>query len=223
MELRAVAFLVAGFLFLTGCSAYHDVDNATSIYQSAHSALGSFAELNFEPIRIGASESFGLDASSPTFEFPRSGKSYFKAFELPIIDGPSTLTVRSSSFQNGYPSKGFAVFYPAITFLNKQKQPVAELDWADAQKEFLQPQGMGTAYVELVSDMAIHPSARYAIVHTHAACIGVNQRLHYLVPVPSPAVGALVDLTGGRDAAFDVMGAPDSPSGNVEIEFDRKH
>lgn len=223
MKLGAITFLVASLSLLNGCSAYHDVGNATETYETAHPSFSSFSEMNFEPVRVGESKSFGLESSSPTFEFPQSGKSYFKAYELPVVSGPATLSVRSSSFQNGYPSKGFAVFFPAVTLLSSDKRPVAELAWPQGHRELMRSQGLGTAYVELVAQMSSYPAARYAVVHTNAAYIGAKQRLHYQVPVPSPVVGVLLELTGGRDATFDVIGAPDSPSGNLEVDFDQKH
>jgi hypothetical protein len=129
--------------------------------------------------------------------------------------------VRSATFQNGFPTKGFAVFYPVVTFLNAEKQPVATLDWNEAQQELRPPEGFAipTAYVKLVADMTRYPSARYVVVHTDAAYVGARQKLHYLVPGYSLAGEALLEMTDSKDAAFDISGAPDAPSGNLKIEF----
>lgn len=207
---------VAACCFLASCVPYHSVSVATTSYQSSPLCCGSFGGMSFEQLSSEHPQSFGLDSTSPAFDFAEYGKSYFKAFELPVT-GPATLVVSSDSFQNGYPSRGIAVFYPVVTFLDSNKMVVGSIDWAKAPKEFLQ-HDVGGAYVRLSGE--IPANARYAIVHTNASYIGADQILHYRTRVTSPAIGVLVALTGGPDTTFAVTGAPDAPGNGLEIEVE---
>ncbi|MGH6889618.1 MAG: hypothetical protein ACREHF_10550 [Rhizomicrobium sp.] len=172
--------------------------------------------MNFEKLPAGQSESFGLTDASPAFDFSRYGKSYFRAFELSIT-GRATLVLISDSFQDGYPSKGIAVFFPVVTFLDSNKRFVGTIDWAKAPKE-LRQHDVGGAYVMVSGE--IPSNASYAVVHTNASYIGVAQNLHYRPPPQTPAVEMLEAVTGGPDTTFAVTGAPDAPGDGLDIEID---
>lgn len=73
------------------------------------------AHFRYEPLPADGAVDFEIDGRSPTFEF-QSGRSAFRAFELPAGGRPYTLEVRS--FLAGPPDPRRArVFYPVVAIL----------------------------------------------------------------------------------------------------------
>ncbi len=201
-----------------GCIAYRDVGDATDTYRSAPLCCTSFEAMTFDNLKIG-STNFSLDEKSLAFAFPSpEGKSYFKAFALPIT-GSGSITVRSTVFSDGYPSKGFALFFPELTLLDQNKRMIASVDWVNDhilhKGEF-----SGPAYVQTKVDLSSYPSARFVIVHTNATRIGTMQDLQssYNATVSGPPYFATVDAGGTSPAP--AVSSPIGPSSLV-IEVDR--
>jgi hypothetical protein len=86
--------IVSGFLtlFLSSCSIPFSV--VMKHYQDASICCKSMSEFKFEALHVGDSKSFKLNEESEAFLF-NTGKSYFKAFEIPQAGYPYHFLVKS--------------------------------------------------------------------------------------------------------------------------------
>jgi hypothetical protein len=73
------------------------------------------AHFRYEPLPADGVVDFEIDSRSPTFEF-QSGRSAFRAFELPTAARPYTLEVRSFLEGPADPRRA-RVFYPVVAIL----------------------------------------------------------------------------------------------------------
>jgi maltose operon periplasmic protein len=94
-----------------------------SRYQEAKANCNGYQEFGYEKLDIPDSKSFRIDKDSKVFGFD-TGKSYFKAFELPKYSSPYSILIKSYEL-NGKPTSFFApaityVFSPAIMFLDER-------------------------------------------------------------------------------------------------------
>lgn len=117
---RALIFLlVAGGFALPGCTIAPSQQEAADQIAAAPICCKSISELPFTPVAFPSTTEFTIDQASPAFEF-FSGKSFFKAFEIPQATEPYTIMVRSYLVTTMQLKQ--MVFYPVVVFLNDQHQ-----------------------------------------------------------------------------------------------------
>jgi hypothetical protein len=120
---RQSILLICLTFVLSGCAVPYS--KVISQYQDAPICCTSMQEFEFEGIQIGDSRDFDLNENSPAYQFD-TGKSYFKAFELPEWSSPYHLSIRS--YMLGDHIDSAYIFYPQILTLNDNYEVVRSTD-----------------------------------------------------------------------------------------------
>jgi maltose operon protein len=174
----------------------------------------SLADFPYEKLRLKDSKAFRMDEHSPAFDFA-TGKSFFKAFSLPLSPTPYTVTVRSylvgQDIQTGY------IFAPRVIFLNERFIATRTLEKGDfhyAQPGLFETWGWRAM---LESSTRIDQSARderYLIILTTTEALQEKTTLQYPVIIPFIFFGAVGAIATGETVDTPV---PNSPVGNLRI------
>ena len=119
---RAGRTAAAALLLLPACAALNPLSLEETIraVDSAKSCCASMKQFAYEPLPPLESMWFAINVESPAFEFP-TGKSYFKAFELPAYSGSYTITIKSYSGMHGpatAPPHSASVLVPVALLLD---------------------------------------------------------------------------------------------------------
>ncbi|MBA3031143.1 MAG: hypothetical protein FP816_20335 [Desulfobacteraceae bacterium] len=109
--MRKNILLTIAILFLTGCTYDYGLKLATSRLDNNDICYHSMEEIHYQKVPFNDEVNFFIDTKSPAYNFS-SGKSYFKAFELP--DSNEKLAIEIKSYFIG------DVLYPVITILNSK-------------------------------------------------------------------------------------------------------
>jgi maltose operon protein len=115
---RLMARIILGTLcciFLSACAA--SLETVMSRYKEASISCTDYQEFGYEKLDIPESKSFWIDKDSKVFVFD-TGKSYFKAFELPEYSTPYSILIKSYQM-GGSPASAY-IFSPAIMFLDER-------------------------------------------------------------------------------------------------------
>jgi hypothetical protein len=140
-----------------------------------------------------------LTAASPVFLFS-SGRSRAYGFELPEGEAPYEIQMRALPMGTvrGHPSGGSArsFVFPALLFLDGDRKPIA-----DESEDRIVAECVGgfSCDYSLSAQVAVPPGARYAVLHTLYARIGV-----YYTSTPQ----AWRADSSRADAAFFYPGRP---------------
>jgi hypothetical protein len=194
-----------------GCTAYRDVATATGAFDSTPICCASFSDMKFVALHVGAN-AVSLDIGDPAFDFGTNGKSLFKAFVLPAAS-VSAISIESTEFQNGYPSKGPAIFFPSIALLDANKVLVGTIDWI--HDGVLRPGDMGgAAYVKAEANLDNFPTAHFIVIYTKSANIDTTHNLKFTaVPVMNGgALGYAMSSLMGGESIVPVLGSPIAPN-----------
>ena len=100
------------------------------VYQDAMAAqrvcCDSLASVHYKPLAVGASVAEKIDKDSRVFGF-EEGRSRFLAWELPSLDKPFIVNMRSVVTPSGLPGTGgFYIFSPAIMLLDSAFQMIGK-------------------------------------------------------------------------------------------------
>lgn len=122
-----VWWAAAASLLLVSCAALKPVPLEETIrsVDSAKSCCASVKEFDYEPLAMLDSKTFEITDQSSAFEFP-TGKSYFKAFELPAYAVRYAITIESFPGRH-WPAKTLypaslstaSVFVPVVMLLDE--------------------------------------------------------------------------------------------------------
>lgn len=121
-------FLLSGFTFallLTGC-ATTSFEVVMTRYREAPICCKSYSDFSYENLQPGDSKSFDLNDASPAYAFD-TGKSYFKAFRLPLFSAPYRIIIRSYIIGNDLRSA--YIFLPQSILLNDRNEVVRSTDF----------------------------------------------------------------------------------------------
>ena len=94
MDLRILA-TAAILLLCAGCGTFVNPKGSYEAYRNARPCCASLAEIPMEKLEFPTKIEFMIDEKSPLFDFELYGKSFFKAFELPVVGSPYRADVRS--------------------------------------------------------------------------------------------------------------------------------
>jgi maltose operon protein len=131
-------------VFLPSCAALFPpkLEETMQSLASAPSCCAVAKDFTYEPLEFPGTTSFDISAESPAFDFP-TGRSFFKAFELPKQALPYTITIK------GYPGnhvpaqrhhrkpERYSVFVPVVMLLDRDhavtrlidERAVRRVDW----------------------------------------------------------------------------------------------
>jgi hypothetical protein len=156
---------------VAGCST---VSELQSVLDAKQPCCKSYAEMSFQPMQTDESVDFRLNESSPVYVFD-TGKSYFKAFQLPTDSTGKTLRIISSATGSvGLETRKWAqVYCPRTIFLDSGMSAIA----VHEQLPIFQ-RGSMFARIDhgFISDALIPQSAQFAVLHANAAKFGTIVR-----------------------------------------------
>jgi hypothetical protein len=191
---------ISALLLLLCAACGHFVDEKASLtaYRNAEPRCAAFADLPFEKLAYPADLDM-IDEKSPLFDFPGSGRSYFKAFELPSVGGPYRLVVRSYIVTSGFLNQ--LTFYPLVTFLDADRRPIGTT--SDREIRFLGStmldEPMENARVQIATLVPPEVPVRYIVVHTSRNLIELGDAgtdpvlvaasAPIFIPMPAPSGG----------------------------------
>jgi hypothetical protein len=217
-RIAAICLLV----LCAGCAGqphYIDFDGGMAAYKSQTASL-EIGALLFEQLADPSTHKFTVDQNDPMVVFPDDGKSYVKAFTLPVTTADYHLVIRSYTLVHGFTGTG--LYYPLVTFLDADKKPISTTSAADLK---LQWGGVGSdepdepARVKI--DIAITPQsqARYLVIHTEQKWVetGFKEPLDH----PPPPAWAFA-MVGVVALTMNSVSFPSSPIGPLEISLQDK-
>lgn len=108
-----IALAATGLVLLASCAAPYK--KVMERFDEEAPCCRSFEEFRYEPISLPEEKAFRVDGESGAFVF-ETGKSYFRAFELPPFATPYSITVKS--YLLGDSVKDAYIFRPAVMFLD---------------------------------------------------------------------------------------------------------
>jgi hypothetical protein len=189
-------------VLLTGCAT--TVDKQFASLDQSRVCCASVAEFKFEPLPAKGGK-FKLDQRAPVFDF-ESGRSYFKAFELP---GAGLRRYRVKSYFNGM----FIGQYldPVLLILDAEHRELAR---AALPLRFDDGNLFGDQNAHMVGFFAVDDDARYLVVLTAP--------FESEAPVAQTDPSVAVTMIGQTPIATPTTGTSirlhRSPTGTVRIE-----
>ena len=208
MKKTTLIILLLAHVLVSSCASDKPVDPAKSELETAAVCCEKYQQFYFQPLKLGATESFTIDRSSTTFLFD-GGKSYFKAFSLPVA-GKSYFVIVSSYFVDKEKRSGEPyIFSPVVMFLDADYRVTRKVD-----NGIVIPINSGNSmnHATLEMEIAMNPRVadeRFMIIYTTAALL--NQatdlkvykygygRIEDDYPVQNAPIGRLqVSLTSWR-------------------------
>ena len=166
---RTYAVIAPACLFLVSCAS---LDETMQSLAQAPSCCTAPREFTYEPLSFVGWKLFEITQESAAFDFP-TGKSYFRAFELPTQAEPFTFTLKSYvgshvPDQDSYrgPAR-FSVFVPALMLLDEDFAVTRLVDEKAARpidKILLPPVKLGMETTITIGRE--HANERYLVVFT---------------------------------------------------------
>ncbi|MGH8711157.1 MAG: MalM family protein [Burkholderiales bacterium] len=206
---KATTILLLTGALVSSCATDQPVDPARSELETAAVCCERYEQFYFQPLKLGATESVTIDRSSPTFLFD-DGKSYFKAFSLPVA-GKSYFIIVSSYFVDKEKRSGEPyVFSPVVMFLDADYRVTRLVD-----KGFVAVVNAGNSmnHATLEMEIAMNPRAadeRFMVIYTTTALLNQattlkvykyarGETIEDKYPVANAPIGRLqVNLTSWR-------------------------
>lgn len=206
-KVSLIILLLAGVL-VSSCAADKPVDPARSELETAAVCCERYEQFYFQPLKLGATESFTMDKSSPVFLFD-GGKSYFKAFSLPAAAKPYFVILSSYFIDKEKRSGEPYIFSPVVMFLDADYRVTRKVD-----NGIVIPINSGNSmnHATLEMEIAMNPRAadeRFVVIYTTTALLSqattlkvykyARARIEDGYPVQNAPIGRLqVNLTSWR-------------------------
>lgn len=177
----------------------------------------TIGEFRFDPLSIGDTVRFDLGAGSPAFAFD-TGKSYFRAFELP--PAVRSYSVRIQSFMMGDHINSAYLFFPHVVTLDarfgvvRSLAPEAfELRRASYAETAAETWGLPWKLEGSVRFDAENRAERYLVVLTTDELLGRSTSTETLriVPVILPGIVTAIPTTKEQVAV------PHTPAGHLNV------
>lgn len=183
-------FFTAGAA-LGGCAA--DIAKSTAQLHETKPVCKTFAEMAFEPVTYGDELSFEITPEDGSFEFD-SGKSYFRAFQLPIHPAqyPVSVTSHFYSVEN-------KIFFPFLILLDEKYRKTRVLTRAKTFRSW------GTTAI--LSKFYVQPNEKFMIIHSTPSLFGVSEFSY----------GSSTMLTPYGGFLYMTQNVPYAPTGELEI------
>lgn len=174
-----------------------------------------FSDMPYEKLSLKEDATFAIDEKSPVYEF-KTGKSFFKAFELPCSEQPYSISLRS--YLTGFDYRTSYIFVPSVVLLNENFQIIRVID--QAHFEFAMPgfaegqnfNAMLEGFIDVVSQGA---KERYMIIYMDRTLWGKKVTMYRQTTIPIFISSIMATVPAGRKA-FQV---PASPVGRIRLVF----
>ena len=169
MKKTTLSLLLTGVL-VSSCAADKPVDPVKSELESAAVCCERYEQFYFQPLKLGASESFTIDRGSHAFLFD-GDKSYFKAFSLPVAAKPYFVIVSSYFVDKEKRTGEPYIFSPVVMFLDADYRVTRKID-----EGVVNPIEAGNSmnHATLEMEIVMNPRAaneRFMIIYTTPALL----------------------------------------------------
>lgn len=202
-------------LALAGAASAREPDPAA--LQRATPCCTTLAGLPFRPLPADRIELIAIGPESPVFDFD-TGRSYVVALELPPIELPYIVQVRSYAL--GDVVKRSRVFYPAALLLDARHEvlarrqpedlPVVKTKYGDAARENRWGLPLRLEWDILVDE----PDTRYLVLHTTEQALAGRSTTTTRQAIPIILPGIVTAVPGRKE---DVTVAH-SPDGQLAVQ-----
>jgi hypothetical protein len=162
---------VLAVLLLTCCATVGPLDTARRGLDAAAACCSSYAQIHYEPLVIGSAENITIDGGSPAYPFD-TGKSYFKAYRLPVTAKPYAVFIHSFVVESQSRSGDSYVFRPVVMFLDAGFNVTRTLE-KDFDASINSGDSLNQASLQM--RIAVNPRAlyeRYMVIYTTAERLG---------------------------------------------------
>jgi hypothetical protein len=181
---------------------------------------GTLAELRYDRLAADRAGLFDVGEESPMFVFD-TGRSFVLAVELPPLEPPYTVQVRS--YLVGGAVQRSEVFYPAAILLDADHQvlarleaedlPVVKTSYGDAARE-----NRWGLPLRLQWDILIErPEAKYLVIHTTGRALATRSITTTREAIPVILPGVVTALPGKKHE----VGIQHSPLGRLALQVVR--
>ncbi|MEK9940227.1 MAG: hypothetical protein VW548_04600 [Methylotenera sp.] len=155
-------WFIIGVGFLGGGCA--TVANTSAVLSTTPSCCKSLADFKYEQLALDKAVQLTLSDKSPAYEFP-SGKSYFKAYSLPVEKKQTTLRVRSwATGSVAFETEKLSQLYcPEVTFLDKHYKAVFSNDLIPSPAQGALATGWRPSFI---AEFEVPPEATYVLLHS---------------------------------------------------------
>jgi len=169
MKKTTLSLLLTGVL-VSSCATDKPVDPVKSELESAAVCCERYEQFYFQPLKLGASESFTIDRGSHAFLFD-GDKSYFKAFSLPVAAKPYFVIVSSYFVDKEKRTGEPYIFSPVVMFLDADYRVTRKID-----EGVVNPIEAGNSmnHATLEMEIVMNPRAaneRFMIIYTTPALL----------------------------------------------------
>jgi maltose operon protein len=198
MKIITLIILHLTGVLVSSCAADKPVDPVKSDLETAAVCCERYEQFYFQPLKLGATESVTIDRSSTAFLFD-GGKSYFKAFSLPVAGKPYFVIVSSYFVDKEKRSGEPYIFSPVVMFLDADYRVTRKVD-----NGIVIPINAGNSMNQATLEMeiAMNPRAadeRFMVIYTTTALL--NQATILKVN-KNAMVGWIVDDYSVRNASI---------------------
>lgn len=210
--LKRFALVSAGLILLASCAAPYK--KVMARFEESPLCCRGFEEFRYEPLSLPDEKSFRIDEESGAFAF-ETGKSYFRAFELPPFTAPYSITVKSyllgDSIKNAY------IFRPAVMFLDSRHEMTRLLEtgaFAYAKPSLFETSGLRMMYTGEIPVSAENAGDRYMIILTTDR-LRAETAIHtsrIFIPFIFPGIVGVLP-TGAKETNY----VPHAPVGKLRI------
>ena len=161
-------YLIIGLGFIAGGCA--TVADTSAVLSTKSSCCKSPADFRYEQLTLGTAVQLTLDDKSPAYAFG-SGKSYFKAYFLPVVNKETTLRVRSwATGSVAFETEKLSQLYcPEVTFLDKNHQAIFSNDLIPSPAKGALATGWRPSFI---ADFEIPSAATYVVLHSRPGGYG---------------------------------------------------
>lgn len=209
-------FLLCAIFLVQGCAKPYA--SVVRHYREDPVCCDSMAELPIDELQAGDRKSFDLGAGSPAYQFD-TGKSYFRAYLLPLGGYPYRVTIRS--YLVGDYLKSAYLFFPQLITLDERRKVVRStgpgtftvtrtnfIERVQTAGDFNYKVEGGLTFTETNRD------ERYLVVLT------TDELLRIKTPVPSAEVPMLLlGSTWTSSAKASEVMVPHAPGGKVSVSL----
>lgn len=220
MIFQSIAITIT-LLLISSCAAMVTYRKAVDSFIDSTPCCASMAEFKYEPLPSEEPVTFRLDEKSDSFVFP-SGKSYFKAFQLPKKEVPYRIQVKS--FALGETIDKAHIFYPQVALLDggftivKQNEP-DDFTLKKAGLKETASVSWGLLMLKLEGSMLVDiADAKYLLIYTTKELLlkTSEHTVQRIQPIPFPIPGGM--LIGAVPTHKEPVAIPRSPFGWISLK-----
>jgi len=179
MKKAHLTLLLPVAVLIFSCATNKPMGPATRELEKAAVCCAGYENFDFQPLKFESTQDITIDTSSPVFSFD-SGKSYFKAFRLPVQSRSYFIVVSSHFVDKDNLSRSPYVFSPVIMLLDAEYRVTRKLEQGVVKPI---PSGNSMNHASIEFDIKVNPrtaNERFMVIYTTAALLNEMTALNVL-------------------------------------------